>query len=245
MYIPFSPIVLPWSLDALLALLPDPFSSASSSSDSDSSASSSRRSDGASAASTNHLRLACDLAELAGLVARAAPGERWIERAAVSVSAGMVLLTVVRGSPLPTLPTPTHIRILPLPAHLSPNDVVYAPVRVGALTATVHGADKSVHGALAASFHHGEKEGGSNLVSRAMDVGASTRRVWEGREGRAHAGLPGVARVPGHAREQGRKRGTRRPGVAGGGCRAREAGVALLLLIFVPPYSPSSVMRLL
>ncbi|KAJ7245795.1 hypothetical protein C8J57DRAFT_1725117 [Mycena rebaudengoi] len=232
-YLTFSPIALPASLDALLALLPNPFSSASSSSSSGSSGSSStyaRRSDGAGAASTNPLRLACDQPELAGLVALAAPGEaceRWLERAAISVSAGMVVLTVVRLHFLlavsthyahmlrssPSSPqgsdcspsahrndssapdaelalspsTPTRIRILPLPAHLSPNDVVYTPVHVGALAASVHR----------------EKEGsteGASLVSLATEVwvsatrptGTSSRRVRESRErreGRADAGL--------------------------------------------------------
>ncbi|KAJ7245805.1 hypothetical protein C8J57DRAFT_1476357, partial [Mycena rebaudengoi] len=89
-------------------------------------------------------------------------------RAAVSVSAGMVvrlhfllavsmhyayMLRSAPSAPTPsfdgtdaelamsltsTLATPTRIRIPPLLAHLSPNDVVYAPVHLGALSASLH-----------------------------------------------------------------------------------------------------------
>ncbi|KAJ7275589.1 hypothetical protein C8J57DRAFT_1504899 [Mycena rebaudengoi] len=67
-YITSSPITLPASLDALLALLPGPFVSASSSSSGSSASPSAyaRRLDGTCAASTNHLRLAVS----AGMVMR-------------------------------------------------------------------------------------------------------------------------------------------------------------------------------
>ncbi|KAJ7248333.1 hypothetical protein C8J57DRAFT_1724200 [Mycena rebaudengoi] len=198
-----SPIALPASLDTLLALLPNPFSSASSSSSSGSSAYA-RLSDGAGAASMNPLRLACDQPELAGLLALTAPGEaceRWLKRAAVSVSAGMLhfLLAVLAQyahmlcsapsaptpsadgadaeqgaaplSTLSTLSTPTHMHIFPLPPHLSPNDVVYVPVHVGVLS-------RSIHDAVGDKSAYGEKkEVGSSLVSRATEVWVSATRL--------------------------------------------------------------------
>ncbi|KAJ7262604.1 hypothetical protein C8J57DRAFT_1513601 [Mycena rebaudengoi] len=84
-----------------------------------------RRSDGVGAASTNP----CDQPELAELAALAAPGEvceHWLERAAVSISTGMVVLTVVR-----------------VPAYSSPSQRITHTLRTSpsALTPSSEGAD--------------------------------------------------------------------------------------------------------
>ncbi|KAJ7262580.1 hypothetical protein C8J57DRAFT_1513579 [Mycena rebaudengoi] len=82
-YLTFSPIALPASLDALLAILPNPSSSVSSSSSS-----------GPSRFVDEPPAPCVRPPELAGRVVLAAPGEaceRWLERAAVSVSVSMVV----------------------------------------------------------------------------------------------------------------------------------------------------------
>jgi hypothetical protein len=140
------------------------------------------------------------------------------------------------AAPLSTLSTPTPMHIFPLLPHLSPNDVVYAPVHVGALSRSIHDAvgDKSAYGE--------KKEEGSSLVSRATEVwvsatrpsGATTRRVrergdcWDMRDSRdMREGPEGRER-----RESGRKRGAGGRGAAG---RGRGQSV---LPIF--PYRPAT-----
>ncbi|KAJ7245759.1 hypothetical protein C8J57DRAFT_1476331 [Mycena rebaudengoi] len=175
-----------------------PFSSTSSPESSSSSAYA-RRSDGAGAASTSPLRLACDQPELAGL---AAPGEackRWLERAAVSISASMVVRVRLR---LPSrIPIRTNSRLsytssspsrhstrtccaCPLRSHPSSDGTdaehgaaplstlsTAARIRILPLPAHVGVLVASVHGAVCdKSMHHGEKkEEASSLVSRTTE----------------------------------------------------------------------------
>ncbi|KAJ7262575.1 hypothetical protein C8J57DRAFT_1719443 [Mycena rebaudengoi] len=195
MYLTFSPIALPASLDTLLDLLPNLFSSASSSSSSGSSAYA-RRSDGAGAASMNPLRLACDQPELAGLLALTAPGEaceRRLKRAAVSVSAGMLHFLLAVSTHYahmlcssPSAPTPSadgadaeqgaaplstlSTLSTPTPMHIFPLLPHLSPNDVGALSRSIHDAvgDKSAYGK--------KKEEGSSLVSRATEVWVSATR---------------------------------------------------------------------
>ncbi|KAJ7248295.1 hypothetical protein C8J57DRAFT_1522287 [Mycena rebaudengoi] len=120
-----------------------------------------------------------------GLAAAGEACKRWLERAAVSISASMVVR-------VPTLPPRrldtlrAHAKLCPLRSHPSSDGtdaeqgaaplstlstaarirILPLPAHVGALVASVHGAvcDKSMH--------HGEKEEASSLVSR-------TTEVWE------------------------------------------------------------------
>ncbi|KAJ7230958.1 hypothetical protein C8J57DRAFT_1730415 [Mycena rebaudengoi] len=207
MAITSSPITLPVSLDALLALLPGPFASASSSS-SGSSPGRHRRS--VDEPPAPRVRLAR---------ARGSRGprgsdeacERWLERAAGSVSAGMVirlhfLLAVLthyahKLRSAPSTPAPHYEGTAPIMTLPDPRAVHFH----------AHPHPLLPRAPLAQrrrSVHHGEKEEGS--TEGATDVWASATRP----SGAYAACAGGAGRLPVHAR---------RPGIATAGTCARGA----------------------